>query len=91
VKETINSLSSSVAKSPVLAMMLIIFLVQSYIMVVKLDKINDTLVNIHKDNLIVQQYITNESSDTKIFIERQEEIEQKLVMIWEVTKRIKPL
>jgi hypothetical protein len=55
-------------------------------MVAKLDKINDTLVNIHKDNLIVQQYITNESAETKIFIERQEKIEQQLAMIWEITK-----
>jgi glutathione synthase/RimK-type ligase-like ATP-grasp enzyme len=82
-----DTLTSSVAKSPVLAMMLIIFLVQSYIMVVKLDKINETLVNIHKDNLIVQQYITNESADTKVFVKRLEDAEQKLVMVWELIRK----
>jgi glutathione synthase/RimK-type ligase-like ATP-grasp enzyme len=87
VKKAISNLTDSVAKSPVLAMMLIIFLVQSYIMVVKLDKINDTLINIHKDNLIVQQYISNESADTKTFISRLESAEQKLAMIWELVRK----
>jgi hypothetical protein len=87
VKKAISNLTDSVAKSPVLAMMLIIFLVQSYIMVVKLDRINDTLINIHKDNLIVQQYISNESADTKTFISRLESAEQKLAMIWELVRK----
>jgi hypothetical protein len=82
-----DTLTSSVARSPVLAMMLIIFLVQSYIMVIKLDKINETLVNIHKDNLIVQEYIKDESADTKVFVKRLEDAEQKLVMVWELIRK----
>jgi glutathione synthase/RimK-type ligase-like ATP-grasp enzyme len=87
VKKAVDTLAESVAKSPILAMMLIVFLVQSYLMAMKLDKINDTLVNIHKDNLIVQQYITSESADTKVFITRLEAAEQKLAMIWSYIRK----
>ena len=48
--EQLKGLFKSVASYPLLAFMLIIFLVQSYMMITRLDTINETLVSIHKDN-----------------------------------------
>lgn len=64
--EQFKELFKSVASYPLLAFMLIIFLVQSYMMMEKLDLINQTLVEIHKDNAQMQQYLEDNTATARI-------------------------
>lgn len=77
----------SVVKQPLMALLLIIFLVQSYIMVNKLDTINETLVAIHKDNVRIEQYIDDEKMDTAKFILKLEELTRKIDLVYENVKK----
>lgn len=76
--EQIKELVKGVATSPLLAFLLIIFLVQSWIMVNKLDAINETLLSIHKDNVVIQSYITEENESTKDYLVSLDRIEDKI-------------
>lgn len=77
----------SVVKQPLMSLLLIIFLVQSYIMVNKLDTINETLVAIHKDNVRIEQYIDDEKMDTAKFILKLEELTRKIDLVYENVKK----
>lgn len=77
----------SVVKQPLMPLLLIIFLVQSYIMVNKLDTINETLVAIHKDNVRIEQYIDDEKMDTAKFILKLEELTRKIDLVYENVKK----
>lgn len=87
IKGAIAESVKSVVKQPLMALLLIIFLVQSYIMVNKLDAINETLVAIHKDNVRIEQYIDNEKMDTAKFILKLEELTRKIDLVYENVKK----
>lgn len=83
IMEAVSENVKSVAKQPLMALLLIIFLVQSYIMVMKLDTINETLVAIHKDNVQMEDYIDNEKADTQRFIVKLDDLTRKIDLIYE--------
>lgn len=87
IKGAISESVKSVVKQPIMALLLIIFLVQSYIMVNKLDTINETLVAIHKDNVRIEQYIDDERMDTAKFILKLEELTRKIDLVYENVKK----
>lgn len=87
IKGAIAESVKSVVKQPLMALLLIIFLVQSYIMVNKLDTINETLVAIHKDNVRIEQYIDDERMDTAKFILKLEELTRKIDLVYENVKK----
>jgi len=83
----VSELVKSIAKQPLMSLLLIIFLVQSYIMVNKLDTINETLVAIHKDNVRIEQYIDDEKMDTAKFILKLDELIRKIDLVYENVKK----
>ena len=87
IKGAIAESVKSVVKQPIMSLLLIIFLVQSYIMVNKLDAINETLVAIHKDNVRIEQYIDDERMDTAKFILKLEELTRKIDLVYENVKK----
>ena len=64
IKGAIAESVKSVVKQPLMSLLLIIFLVQSYIMVNKLDTINETLVAVFIRIMRIEQYIDDEKMDT---------------------------
>ena len=87
IKGVISESVKSVVKQPLMALLLIIFLVQSYIMVNKLDTINETLVAIHKDNVRIEQYIDDERMDTAKFVLKLDELTRKIDLIYESVRK----
>jgi len=86
VKRTVDKLTQSLAGSPILVLILTIFLVESYIMVNKLDALNTTLIEMHKDSVCLQKYIIEEAEDTKAFVVRIEGVEQKLEVMLQILR-----
>lgn len=82
----VSELVKSIAKQPMMALLLVMFLVQSWIQVMKLDTINETLVAIHKDNVRIEQYIDKEAEDTKNFISVMSAMKEKVDIIYENTR-----
>jgi hypothetical protein len=82
----VSELVKSIAKQPLMALLLVMFLVQSWIQVMKLDTINETLVAIHKDNVRLEEYIDKESEDTKNFISVMSAMKEKIDIIYENTR-----
>ncbi len=68
--EELKLLIKSLAKNPIISLITLIILVQSYIMVEKLDKINETLVAIHKDNTVVSIAMSDDKSLQQTILEK---------------------
>lgn len=83
ISESIAECITSISRQPMLALLLIIFLTQSFIMVYKLDAINTTLMSIHEDNVSVKAYTINETQETKEFINEMEDSKNMLNLIYE--------
>ena len=79
--KSIQDLIKSVAKQPMMALLLIIFLVLIWVQVEKLDDINETLVLIHKDNQVLHTYIVAEEQSTKEYIVVMNDIRTKIELI----------
>lgn len=79
--KSLQDLIKSVAKQPMMALLLIIFLVLIWVQVEKLDTINETLVLIHKDNQVLHQYIVAEEASTKDYIMVVNDIRTKIELL----------
>ena len=79
--KSLNELIKSVAKQPMMSLLLVIFLVLIWVQVDKLDNINDTLIAIHKDNTQLQQYIIAEEASTEKYIDVVEDIRVKIALV----------
>jgi hypothetical protein len=76
--KSIQDLIKSVSKQPLMALLLVIFLVLIWVQVEKLDNINNTLLAIHEDNVRIGGYITAEREDTAKYELAEQEVQKKL-------------
>lgn len=76
-----EELIRSISKQPMMAFVIMVFIVMTYVQVEKLDKINETLSLIHNDNTKIHEYIITESEGTKVYVSTVEEIKEELAVI----------
>jgi hypothetical protein len=74
----IKNLISSIASNPILSLFALVFLVQAYTMIYHLEKINDTLIAIHEDNVEIRGYIDAENKSSALYVLNVEELDDKV-------------
>jgi uncharacterized BrkB/YihY/UPF0761 family membrane protein len=81
--KAVEELIKSVAKQPMMSLLLVIFLVLIWVQVDKLDNINDTLNAIHRDNVLLHEYVVAEELSTEKYIAVVEDMRVKIALILE--------